>query len=52
MKPTPSYIILIRYILVAGLLWAIWAGKVWALQLTCTLCIAHSEILYIINRLK
>lgn len=52
MQKTPTIIIVIRYIMVVGLLYAIWTGHMWALRLTCTLCIMHSEIIYITNRLK
>lgn len=52
MQKTSPIIITIRYILVAGLLFAIWTGCAWAIKLTCTLCIMHSEILYVINRLQ
>ncbi len=52
MTKPPLYIVIIRYILVIGLLYAIWSGQSWAIKLTCTLCIAHSELLYVLNRLK
>lgn len=52
MKKTPTSIIILRYILVVGLLYAIWHGKTWAIQVTCTLCILHSEFLYVINRVQ